>query len=148
MTDWSQQRVFEDVTVGDEIEPVAFPLTVYRLIMAAGANRDFNPIHHNGEYARWTGAPEMYANTMFLQSMWERAVREYIGLDGTIRRLRGFRMSSFNVAGDTVVVRGRVARVFEDDGHGLVELEIWSENAHGVSVGPGSVEVSLPRRET
>jgi acyl dehydratase len=146
MADWTQQRCWEDLTEGEELPAVAFPLTVYRLVMEAGANRDFNSIHHNSEWARSTGAPEMYANNMFLQGMWERAVREFIGLDGTIRKLRGFRMKSFNVAGDTVTVRGTVRRVFEEDGLGLAELELRSETSHGVSVGPGTVEVSLPRR--
>jgi hypothetical protein len=34
-------------------------------VMAAGANRDFNAIHHNAEVARATGAPDIYANTLF-----------------------------------------------------------------------------------
>jgi hypothetical protein len=51
------QRYFEDVQPGAEIGAVGYPLTVYRLMLAAGGNRDFNSIHHNGEYARSTGAP-------------------------------------------------------------------------------------------
>src|SRR5205823_1962655 len=38
------QRRFEDVTVGERLAPVEFPLTVYRMVMEAGANRDFNSI--------------------------------------------------------------------------------------------------------
>ncbi len=98
--DWSTQRYWEDISAGDEVPPVQFPLSVYRLVMEAGANRDFNSIHHNSEYARQTSAPEMYANTIFLQGMWERTVREFIGLAGTIKSLAGFRMKIFNTAGD------------------------------------------------
>ena len=32
------QRYLEDVQAGDRIAPVEFPITVYRLVMAAGAN--------------------------------------------------------------------------------------------------------------
>jgi hypothetical protein len=53
------------VQPGELLEPLAFPLTAYRLVMAAGANRDFNAIHHNAEVARATGAPDIYANTLF-----------------------------------------------------------------------------------
>jgi acyl dehydratase len=140
------QRLWEDVTPGDAIGPVEFPLSVYRLVVAAGANRDFNAIHHNSEYAKSTGAPAMYANTLFLQGMWERAVREYIGLGGTIRRVAGFRMKSFNCAGDTVVVKGEVSRTYQQEETGYVELRVWSENAGRVSVGPGIVTVTLPLR--
>jgi acyl dehydratase len=137
-------RTWEDAQVGDAIGPLAFPLSVYRLVVAAGANRDFNSIHHNSEYAKASGAPEMYANTLFLQGMWERAVRDYIGLGGAIRRLGGFRMKSFNCVGETVVVKGAVTRKWMENGAGLAEIEIWSENGSRISVGPGQVVVSLP----
>jgi acyl dehydratase len=144
---WSNQRYWEDVEDCDEIPAIAFPLTVYRLVVEAGANRDFNSIHHNSEFARASGAPEMYANTGFLLGMWERALREFIGLDGTIRRIGGFRMKRFNTAGQTVTVRGRVVRKWREDGDALVDLELWSEAGGEVTVGPGTVTVSLPVRD-
>ncbi len=143
--DWTKQRYWEDVAVGDEVPPVAFPLSVYRLVVEAGANRDFNSIHHNTEYARQTGAPEMYANTFFLQGMWEKTVREFIGLAGKIKRIAGFRMKMFNTVGDTVVTKGIVRRTWQEGEEALVELEMWCENTKGVSVGPGTVIVTLPR---
>jgi acyl dehydratase len=146
VVDWSQQLFWEDVAVGDAVPPVSFPLSVYRLIMEAGANRDFNSIHHNTEYARSTGAPDMYANTIFLMGMWERTVRQYIGLAGVIRQISGFRMRVFNTVGDTVTTSGRVRRKWEEHGTHLVELEMQCENSQGVSVGPGTVLVSLPVR--
>lgn len=139
------QRHWEDVEPGQELPTLHFPITVYRLVMAAGANRDFNAIHHNPEFARASGAPDMYANNMFLQGMWERCVREYIGLAGVIRKLSGFRMKSFNVVGDTVVVKGHVVRKWLDGADGYVECEVRSENAQGISVGPGRVVATMPR---
>jgi len=44
-----------------------------------------------------------------------------------------------------VVVKGRVCRKWLEDGEGFVELELRSENAKGVSVGPGTMTVTLPR---
>lgn len=147
MVDWRIQRYWQDVEEGDEIPAVAFPLTVYRLVVEAGANRDFNSIHHNSELARASGAPEMYANTGFLLGMWERALREFIGLDGTIRRISGFRMKRFSTVGHTVTVRGRVVRKWREDGDALVDLELWSEVSGEVNVGPGTVTVTLPVRD-
>ena len=141
------QRYFEDVRAGDEIDPVGYPLTVYRLVLAAGGNRDFNSIHHNGEYARSTGAADMYASSAFLLGMWERAVRDWIGAGGTIRSLRGFRMRKFNLVGDTTWVRGHVLSAELRDGAGVVVLELRSENSTGITVGPGQVAVTLPLRD-
>ena len=142
----NEQRFWDDVQQGQDIAPLAFPLTVYRLVMAAGANRDFNAIHHNPEVARASGASDIYANTLLLQGMWERAARGFIGLAGVIRRQSGFRMRSFNVPGETVVVKGRVQRKWRDGDLGFVELAMWSENRSGVSVGPGSIVATLPLR--
>ncbi len=145
--DWSTQRHWEDISEGDEVPTIEFPLSVYRLVVEAGANRDFNSIHHNSEYARKTGASEMYANTIFLQGMWERTVREFIGLGGFIRSLKGFRMKIFNTVGDTVVTKGRVKRKWQEGEEALVDLEMWSENSKGISVGPGTVVAVVPRRQ-
>ena len=140
------QRTVKDVSVGDDLPSVDFPLSIYRLVVAAGGNRDFNSIHHNGEYARSTGAADMYASSAFLLGTWERAVRDWIGAGGTIRSLRGFRMRKFNLVGDTTWVRGHVLSAELRDGAGVVVLELRSENSTGVTVGPGQVEVTLPLR--
>lgn len=138
------QRRATEVIIGELIEAVDFPLPVVRLVMAAGANRDFNSIHHNTAAARATMAPDMYANTLFLQGMWERAVRQYIGDAGTIKRITGLKMVSFNSAGDTAIVRGRVTDLRSCDRHAEVDLQMWTENAVGVSVGPGLVTATVP----
>jgi acyl dehydratase len=140
------QRYFDDVRKGQALEEVSYPLTVYRLVMAAGGTRDFHSIHHNGEYARSTGAPDMYASSAFLLGTWERAVRGWIGHAGTIRSIRGFRMRRFNLVGDTTRVNGHVVSAELGDGVGVVVLELRSENSGGVTIGPGRVEVTLPLR--
>jgi hypothetical protein len=88
----------------------------------------------------------MYANATFLLGMWERAVRDWIGVQGTIRAIRGFRVGAFNYVGDTTTVRGRVRSVGGPPP--LITLEVWSENSGGTTVGPGLVEVTLPSRAT
>jgi acyl dehydratase len=140
------QRYWEDIEPGQELEACSFPLTIYRMVLAAASNRDFNAIHHNADYARSTGAPDMYANTLFLQGMWEKCVRNFIGLDGTIRGLAGFRMNRFNIVGSTPVVIGEVARKWLEGQTGLAEIALKTVNDGAVTVGPGSMTVTLPRR--
>jgi len=141
------QRYFEDARPGQPIPEMSYPLTVYRLVMAAAGTRDFNSIHHNGDYARSTGAPDMYASTAFLLGTWERAVRDWIGTAGTIASIRGFRMRRFNLVGDTTRVLGHVVSAELRDGVGVVVLELRSENSGGITIGPGQVDVTLPVRD-
>jgi hypothetical protein len=63
-----------------------------------------------------------------------------------IRKLSGFQMKSFNCAGGTVVVRGRVLRKWVDSAKGNVEFEMWSETAQGLSAGPGRMLALMPVR--
>ncbi|MDT5003636.1 MAG: hypothetical protein QOJ24_812 [Mycobacterium sp.] len=139
-------RYFDDVTDEDELPTVAFHLPIYRLVVAAGANRDFNSIHHNAEYARATGAPDMYVNALFLLGMWERSIRDWIGDAGTIRSISGFRMSRFTTVGETALILARVNGKRIDNGIGVVTVDIRTEDSSGVTAGPGTVEVTLPRR--
>ncbi|MCW5652749.1 hypothetical protein [Hydrogenophaga sp.] len=139
-------RCWEDFAEDEVLAPASYPLSVMRLVMAAGANRDFNSIHHNADFARASGAPDMYANTYFLQGMWERCVRDHLGPACRLHSLQGFRMKAFNTAGQTVVVRARVTRKWLQDGLGLLDIGIHSETAQGITVGPGRVLASLPLR--
>ena len=81
MVDWSKQIFFEDVEVNDLIPVLRLPLTTNRLIMAAGANRDFVAMHNDNEAGRRAGAPGMFANT------WYGPGRAYAaGMDRSARR--------------------------------------------------------------
>ena len=104
------------------------------------------PIHHNDEIARAGRAPAMYANNGFIQGMWERAYREFFGVEGWIQKVGPFRMRIFNVVGEPSVVRAKVAKKWQEDGKNYVELEMWSETPKGTSVGPGPVVGTLPSR--
>jgi acyl dehydratase len=141
------QRSYEDVLVGAELEPVEFPLSIYRLVVAAGGNRDFNSIHHNPSYARSTGAPNSYANTFFLMGAWERLVRDFIGSAGTIRSISNFRMRKFNFVGTVMIASGKVIEKRLDGDVGVVVIEVACRVGDDVTVGPGQVTVTLPRSD-
>lgn len=145
-SDWSQTLYWDDVKEGDEVPPVSLVVTVQRLVIEAGGNRDFQPIHHDTVLTQKSGVEEMYMNNVFIQATWERTVREYIGVGGRIRKVGPFRMNIFNQAGFTVVTQGKVTKKWQQDGENWVELNIVSVNDRGVGVGPGPVTVTLPSR--
>ena len=146
MADWSKQLYWEDVSEGDVVPAVDCNLTMHRLVVEAGANRDFAPIHHNTQATQMQGVEEMYANNVLIQGMWERTVREYIGVAGDIKRVGPFRMNIFNTVGETMVTSGVVKRKYQEGGENLLELEIKTEHSKGTSVGPAPVVVRLPTK--
>ena len=115
--------------IGDNLPEIRIPITLHRLVMEAGANRDFSMIHHDQAVAKATGAPDAYANTFFLMGLFERQLREFIGLDGRIKKIGPMQMKTFNCVGDVLIVKGSVTAI--DDG--VISVEQIIESARGVT---------------
>lgn len=139
--DMESKRTTDLVSVGDELEPISIPITLQRLVMEAGANRDFSLIHHDRDVARTTGAPDAYMNTFFIAGMFERLLREWMGHSGQLNKITNLRMKVFNVVGETVTFAGRVSS--KDDETGQVEIELWSESGADQTV-TAMATVTLP----
>jgi hypothetical protein len=129
------------VQAGDELSPVSIPITLQRLVMEAGANRDLSLIHHDTRVAQATGAPDAFANTYFLMGMFERLMRQWAGPKARIRKIGPLRMMIFNAVGDTVQFKGLVDSV--DKAAGTVSLDMWVESDRGKTVTAKAV-VELP----
>ena len=129
--DWSRQRRFGELSLGEETHSFELPLTLQRLVMEAGANRDFSLIHHDREAAQATGAPDAYANAFLLLGLFERLAREWGGLRARIEKLGPMTMKAFNAAGDLLSVKGRVAEL--DPARRAVGLELRIESQRGVT---------------
>ncbi|HEY3604630.1 MAG TPA: hypothetical protein VGL04_08140 [Sporichthyaceae bacterium] len=133
---------FEAISAGDELPTFSLALTLQRLVMEAGVNRDFAPIHHDPQVARATGAAEPFANVMLIQALLEATLRAWMGLDGRLRALN-LTMRSFAAAGATMTGHARVIATRADDTGGLVDLEVWTESA-GARAAVGTATVWLP----
>jgi len=134
MADWGKHIYFENVSIGEELPSVSIPLILQRMVMEAGANRDFSSLHHDIDAAVATGAPGVYMNSFFIMGMLERLLREWIGLRGQIKKIGPFRMKIFNCVGDLVSFKGKVRDKREKDGKGIIILNIWSESHRGDTV--------------
>jgi acyl dehydratase len=132
---------FDSVSVGDELDPVSIPVTLQRLVMEAGANRDFSLIHHDGDVARATGAPDAYMNTFFIAGMFERLLRNWMGPAGQLNAINQLRMKIFNAVGDTVIFRGQVAALDQELKRVTIDLNAHTDNGESVSA---TAIVTLP----
>jgi acyl dehydratase len=138
----SAALTFDAISEGDEPAPYPLALTLQRLVMEAGVNRDFAPIHHDQQIARAAGAAEPFANVMLIQGLLEATLRRWMGLDGRLRKLT-VNLRSYAAAGSVLTGHARVtAKRREGDG-GLVELEVWTEAA-GDRAAVGTATVWLP----
>lgn len=121
-----------EVAVNDELPSIEIPITLQRLVIEAGANRDFSLMHHDAGVARTTGAPDAFANTYFLMGMFERLIRQWAGTDARIRKIGPLRMLLFNAVGDTIQFKGVVESF--DKKAGTVSLSMWVDSERGQTV--------------
>ena len=112
--------------VGDTLPPFSVDITLQRLVMEAAANRDYARIHHDPDVALESGAPAVYANTTFVETLLEAGIRTWAGPAARIGRVE-FAMTDFICVGDTASTGGVVTARDGD----VVDLELWIETGNG-----------------
>lgn len=111
-----------------EIPPLVDVITARRVIQNPGATGDYFPGHWDPDYARRQGQPAIYANSLHIFGLLDRAVTDWAGPTSFLVR-RNVRLMSSMCAGDTVTVSGTVAGEREDGR--LVDLDLTLTNQNG-----------------
>jgi acyl dehydratase len=88
------------------------PLTVTQFVRYQGASGDFNPIHHDTEFARAAGFPSAFAVGMLQFSRLASWLSDWVGV-ANIQRFTGqFREQAW--PGDQLTYSGSVANICGD----------------------------------
>jgi acyl dehydratase len=139
------RRSFDDVAVGEEIPERSNVVDRAQLVQYAGASGDFNPIHWNPDFAQMVGLPGVIAHGMFTMALVARAVGEWAGDPGAVRRI-SVQFRKEVLPEEKVVAKGRVAE--KDETARTVRLELWAEvEREGRTLQPiknGEAIVELP----
>ena len=137
---------FEDLPVGKDYEAVVVEnLARTQIVQYAGASGDFNPIHHDETFAtEVAGYPSVFAHGMLTMGLTAKLLTDWLG-DGVLRSF-GVRFVRQVWPGDTLTSRGRVSAAREEDGRGIVEIEVITVNQKGQPVVKGSATATLPIR--
>ena len=139
------QVYFEDVGEGQELPLLSMDMTVTKLVMAASATRDWQPMHHDRDYARnKSRAKDIFINTGFNMGMMCRTITDWAGPKAFITKL-SFKMEKSIYSGDTMTITGKVTGKRVEDGKNLVDVDLLVSNQDGPTT-PASVTVELPAR--
>jgi acyl dehydratase len=133
---------FADVRNGDQIPPVALPITYTRVCQNAAATLDWMPGHHDPDYARAQGQETIYLSTLFFTGFVDRCVTDWAGPTAFIRRRR-ITMTTPIYAGETAVASGRVTRLHTQDERGLVDVDVVVRSERGPCV-TAEMTIELP----
>jgi acyl dehydratase len=131
-----------DVQVGDELP--LFELNVTSTVIVAGAiaSRDFMPAHHDAEYARGQGAPDLFMNILTTNGYIARFVSDWAGPEAMIRKI-AIRLGAPAVPGKPLRFTGQVTQISDEAGERVVEVAVRAANELGDHA-TGSVIASLP----
>jgi acyl dehydratase len=119
--------------VGDTHEQVVIDkVNRTHIVKYAGASGDFNPIHHDEEFAKnVAGYPSVFAHGMLSMGLTGRALTDWLGV--TALKKYGVRFTRQVWPGDTLTAKLEVTKV-ED---GLATIKVVTVNQNGESVVEG-----------
>lgn len=141
------QRYIEDVHVGMELPTLIKQPSVMRLVEYAGASRDFYIIHHDRDYAKNVGYPDVVVQGSLKSAYLGQLMTDWIGETGRLVRL-AVQYRDIDVPEQTLLVKGVVTEIREHDGEHAVDCEIWVENPSGARTTRGTATVTFPSRRT
>lgn len=136
---------FDDVSVGDELSTVDFPLRRVDLVRYAGAGGDFNPIHWNESFAREVGLPDVIAHGMLSMATAARLVTDWCGDPGAVLsyKVRFTRPVVVPNTEGAVVRVGGVVKA-KDDEQRSVQVDLVATACGEKVLGRAQVIVRLP----
>lgn len=136
------QKTFDAVRVGEELPPLAVPITVPLIVGGAIATRDYFPGHHDLEAARALGSPHIFMNILTTNGLVGRYVTDWGGPEALLRSVK-IKLGVPNYPGDHMEIRGRVTATRIEGTDQLVDIDVGGKNSLGYHV-TGSVTVALP----
>lgn len=98
------------------------PITRTQIVRYAGAGGDFNPIHHDEEFARSAGMPTIFAMGLMHGGMLAAHVARWLGR-ANVRSYR-LRFTGQVWPGDTLTFSGQVDRVYDAAGERHAECSL------------------------
>jgi acyl dehydratase len=131
------------IHVGDELPAFELPVTSTVIVAGAIASRDFMPAHHDAEYARSQGAPDLFMNILTTNGYVARFVSDWAGPEARIRKI-AIRLGAPAVPGKVLRFDGHVTGKREAGEECVVELAVRAANDLGDHA-TGSVVLDVPR---
>jgi len=76
-----------DIEVGDEVTPLEIPVTTTVIVAGAIASRDFMPVHHDRDYAKKQGSPNLFMNILTTNGLCVRFLTDWAGPEAMVKSL-------------------------------------------------------------
>ena len=125
---------------GDEMPAFNTPeLTRTHFVRYAGTSGDFNPLHHDDEFAVARKMPSVIGHGMLTAGILAQSITRWVG-PINVRRFKA-RFSSSVYPKDVLTCGAKVTKVYEENGLSRADLDCWVKNQKGETVLEGSAVV-------
>ena len=136
---------WNDIRVGDAVSPMRIDVTATVIVAGAIATRDFMPVHHDRDYAKSQGAPDVFMNILTDNGYCSRFLTDWAGPEAMVKRI-AIRLGVPAHPGSTLEFTGSVTGKSRMDGEGIVEVEFRATNERGDHLS-GTAVLGLPLAE-
>jgi acyl dehydratase len=131
-----------EINVGDELPAFDLALTSTMIVAGAIASRDFMPAHHDADYAKSQGAPDVFMNILTTNGYVSRFITDWAGPEAMVRKI-AIRLGAPAVPGKTLRFSGQVTKTSREGEDCVVEVAMRAANDLGDHA-TGTVIVTLP----
>lgn len=133
---------WDDIEVGEEVTPLEIPITTTMIVAGAIASRDFMPVHHDRDYAKKQGSPNLFMNILTTNGYCVRFVTDWAGPEAMVKNL-SIRLGVPCFPDDPLRFTGSVTKKTEgSDGENFMEVTFKGSNSLGDHVS-GTAILSL-----
>ena len=137
-----QSRRLRDISVGQELPPFDLEVTSTVIVAGAIASRDFMPAHHDRDFAKGQGAPDIFLNILSTNGYVSRFITDWAGPESMLRSI-AIRLGAPAIPDQVLQFTGQVTDVRQEADEGVVEITIRAANDFGDHA-TGTVVVTLP----
>jgi acyl dehydratase len=136
---------WEDVVEGQELPAMSKEVTATTIVAGAFASRDLMPIHHDLEFAKKQGAPDIFLNILTIGGWAGNFLTRWSGPEGELKHIE-IKLGVPCFSGNTMKWQGKVSRKFVESGQHLVDIE-YSATVPIGSLCRGNAVLALPTKK-
>ena len=143
----SGQIYYEDVEVGLELPPLHKTPSNTLLFLYSAITWNPQRIHFDKDYTLTEGYKDVIVHGPLRGAFLSQLLTRWIGDEGVLKKM-SYANRDIAYVNEPLACKGTVTRKSIENGHALVECDIWVENAQGAKLTLGSATVILPRKES
>ena len=142
-----KQIYFEEVEVGLELPPLHKTPSNTLLFLYSAITWNPQRIHFDKDFTISEGYKDIVVHGPLRGAFLSQLLTRWIG-DGGVLKKMSYANRDIAYVNEPLACKGTVTRKSIENGQGLVECDMWVENALGAKLTLGNATVVLPRKES